>query len=93
MFNVRAHVIISGRVQGVFFRAHARDFASKFGVSGWVKNRPDGKVEALLEGNGEDVKAVIDWCNDGPPGASVAGVDVEWEDHKAEFKGFEIIYS
>lgn len=92
MPNIRAHVIISGRVQGVFFRAHTRDFAEKFGVKGWVKNRPDGKVEALFEGDEEDVKAVIDWCNDGPPGARVTGVDVEREEYEGYFKGFEVVY-
>lgn len=92
MPNVRAHVIISGRVQGVFFRAHTRDFAEKFGVRGWVKNRPDGKVEALFEGDDEDVKAIIDWCRDGPPGAGVSDVDVRWDDYKGELKGFEIVY-
>jgi acylphosphatase len=90
--KVRAHVVISGRVQGVFFRAHTRDFARKFNVNGWVKNRSDGKVEALLEGDQEDVKAVIDWCKDGPPGAHVSGVDVKWESYVGEFNGFEIIY-
>lgn len=93
MPNVRAHVIISGRVQGVFFRAHTRDFARKFGVKGWVKNRPDGKVEALFEGDDEDVGAVIDWCRDGPPGADVSGVNVGWDEYRGEFKGFEIVYA
>lgn len=92
MPNVRAQVIISGRVQGVFFRAHTRDFARKFGVKGWVKNRPDGKVEALFEGDEEDVKAVIDWCNDGPPAAAVSDVNVRWDDYKGEFKGFDVVY-
>lgn len=90
---VRAHVIISGHVQGVFFRAHTRDFARKFSVSGWVKNRHDGKVEAVFEGDDEDVISIIDWCHDGPPGARVSGVDVKWEEHKDEFKGFEITYN
>jgi len=93
MPNIRAHVIISGHVQGVFYRAHTRDFARKFNVNGWVKNRTDGRVEAVFEGDEEDVKSIIDWCNDGPPGASVAGVEVKWEEHKADFKGFEIIYN
>ena len=93
MHNVRAHVVISGHVQGVFFRAHTRDFSKKFNVNGWVINRPDGKVEALFEGDEEDVKSIIDWCHDGPPGARVSGVDVNWEDYKGEFKGFEIVYN
>lgn len=88
----RAHVVISGRVQGVYFRAHTRDIARKFNVNGWVKNREDGKVEAVFEGNEEDVKAVLDWCHDGPPSALVSGVDLKWEEHKGELKGFEIIY-
>lgn len=93
MSNVRAHVVISGRVQGVFYRAHTRDYAGKFGVRGWVRNRHDGKVEAVFEGKEEDVKALLDWCNDGPPGAYVSGVDVKWEGYKGEFKGFEIVYA
>lgn len=92
MAKARAHVVISGRVQGVFFRAHTRDIATKFNVNGWVKNRDDGKVEALLEGDEENVKAVLDWCQDGPPSARVSGVDTKWEDYKGEFKRFEIIY-
>ena len=90
--NVRAHVIISGHVQGVFFRAHTRDFARKFGLNGWVKNRPDGKVEAVFEGDEEEVNSIVDWCNDGPPEASVSNVDVKWEDFRGEFKGFEVVY-
>lgn len=93
MLNVRAHLIISGHVQGVFFRAHTRDFARKFNVNGWVKNRNDGNVEALFEGDEEDVNSIIDWCHDGPPGARVSGVDVKWEEYKGEFKGFEIVFN
>lgn len=88
----RAHIVISGHVQGVFFRAHTRDIAQKFNIRGWVKNRPDGKVEAVFEGNTEDLNAVIDWCHDGPPSASVSRVDVEPMEYKGEFKGFEIRY-
>ena len=91
--NVRAHVLISGHVQGVFFRAHTRDFARKYGLRGWVKNRPDGRVEAVFEGDEEDVNSIIDWCNDGPPGASVSKVDVTWEDYKDEFNSFELVYT
>lgn len=92
MPNVRAHVIISGRVQGVFFRAHTRDIARQFNVYGWVKNRPDGKVEALFEGNEENVKSVLDWCHEGPPQASVTGVAVAWKGYSGEFTGFDIVY-
>lgn len=92
MPKTRAHVVMSGRVQGVFFRAHTRDIARESNVNGWVKNRDDGKVEALFEGDEEDVKAVLDWCQDGPPNARVSGVDTKWEDYKGEFKRFDIIY-
>lgn len=93
MAKARVHVVISGQVQGVFFRAHTRDISKKFNLNGWVKNRYDGKVEAVFEGEEDDVKEVIDWCHDGPPSASVSGVDVKWEEFKDEFNGFNIIYN
>ena len=90
--QVRAHVIISGRVQGVFFRVETKHAADGFGVFGWVKNRRDGTVEALFEGLQERVDAVLEWCKEGPPIAKVHSVDVEWEDYKGEFDIFEITY-
>lgn len=90
MSQVRARVIIEGRVQGVFFRDSTRQEAQRLGVTGWVRNRRDGSVEALLEGEEEKVQALIRWCEHGPPLAQVRRVSVEWEDYQGEFKGFRI---
>ncbi|MCK4485203.1 MAG: acylphosphatase [Desulfobacterales bacterium] len=92
MSMVRAHVIIQGMVQGVFFRAHTRDEAKTYNLTGWVKNRRDGGVEAIFEGREKDVKKVIDWCHKGPPWAHVTDVHVDWEDHTGEFQDFSIAY-
>ena len=89
---VRAHIYISGKVQGVFFRAHMREKALKEGVKGWVRNLPDGRVEAVLEGSEEAVRKVIEWSRRGPPLARVDKVDIIWEDYRGEFRGFEIRY-
>jgi len=87
---VRAHVYVSGRVQGVFFRYETKSLADELGVKGWVRNLPDGRVEAVFEGEEELVKKMIDFCKKGPPGARVTGINVEWEDYKGEFDGFYI---
>ena len=89
---VRAHLLISGRVQGVFFRAHMKEEAEKLGVTGWVKNLPDGRVEAIIEGEEEKVKQLIEWAHHGPPAAKVEKVEVEWEEPKHEYKEFKIRY-
>lgn len=90
MSKGRAHVIISGKVQGVYFRAGTRDQALALGVAGWVRNRPDGTVEGVLEGDREKVEELIRWCRQGPPRAAVSGVQIEWEDYRGGFNGFEI---
>ncbi len=92
MPKVRAHLRIYGRVQGVFFRAYMRRKALENNVRGWVRNLPDGSVEAVLEGEKEDVEKVIQWAHRGPPLARVERVDVEWEEYKGEFSDFRIIY-
>lgn len=92
MMKARAHVYISGMVQGVFFRYETRNLAEKLGVGGWVKNTSDGKVEAVFEGDKKKVNAMLDFCRRGPPGARVTGVKVKWEDPKGEFSGFSIKY-
>jgi len=91
--KVRAHAIIRGRVQGVFFRMETKRAADGLGVFGWVKNQPDGTVEAVFEGDRDRVEAVLDWCREGPPGADVADVAVSWEDYTGDFKGFDINYA
>ena len=89
--RVRAHVWISGRVQGVCFRAATVDEAAAGGVAGWVRNTPDGRVEAMFEGEKPAVEAMIAWCRKGPPAARVSGVEVVWEAPKGE-QGFGIRY-
>jgi acylphosphatase len=87
----RAHVIVSGRVQGVYYRAGTRDEAMRRGLAGWVKNLSDGKVEAVFEGPKDKVGGMLQWCAEGPPGAEVTDVDAKWEEYKCEFRGFNII--
>jgi len=90
--KVRAYAYVSGRVQGVFFRAETADLANRLGLTGWVRNLSDGRVEALFEGKKEDVEKALDLCRRGPPGARVRSLDVKWEDWKGEFQDFTIKY-
>ena len=92
MTNARIHLIVQGRVQGVWFRDSTRQEALSLGVFGWVKNRRDGSVEVLAEGPEEKVKNLVAWCRHGPPGARVSRVHETKEDWKGEFKSFEILY-
>jgi acylphosphatase len=85
----RAHVRIRGRVQGVFFRAEARVRAESLGLAGWIRNAPDGNVEAVFEGDEERVQSMVDWCRRGPSGASVDDVEVELEEPTGE-TGFSV---
>ena len=77
--RVRAHVWVSGRVQMVFFRQSTRRVATEHGLAGWVRNLPDGRVEAVFEGTAPAVEALVDWCRHGPPGAAVEAVDTRRE--------------
>jgi acylphosphatase len=86
--NTRAHVLVSGKVQGVFFRSSTKDKAEELGLSGWVRNLPDGRVEAIFEGEKEEVDKVVEWSRKGPEYARVAGVEIIMEEYKGEFKGF-----
>jgi acylphosphatase len=90
--QVRAHAVISGRVQGVFFRAETQRAAEGFGVFGWVRNKRDGTVEAVFEGEQQAVGAVLQWCQKGPNLAIVKNVDMNWQDYTGEFKRFDITY-
>jgi acylphosphatase len=85
----RVRVLVRGRVQGVFFRAEARERAESLGLSGSVRNLPDGSVEALFEGDPERVESMIDWCRRGPAGASVEGVEVSSEEPTGK-NGFDV---
>ncbi len=86
--KVRARVQVSGRVQGVFFRAETANKARRNSVHGWVRNLPDGRVEAVFEGEKENVEKMIAFCREGPPAAYVTNVQVKWEDWTGEFNGF-----
>ena len=76
----RVHVRIHGHVQGVFFRAETRSRASSLGLGGFIRNLPDGSVEAAFEGDAARVDSMLEWCRRGPSGARVERVDVEWEE-------------
>ncbi len=90
--KVRAHVLVSGRVQGVFFRSETRYEAKRRNVAGWVRNTYDGKVEAVFEGEKEDVEKLISFCQRGPPGARVTKIKSRWEQYTGEFRDFQIFY-
>ena len=75
MTRTRAHVWVSGRVQGVWFRESCREEAFRRGVTGWVRNLADGRVEAVFEGEPAAVDAVVAWCHEGPPRARVRNVE------------------
>lgn len=92
MSQKRVYLLIEGRVQGVFFRTTARDVARRLGVKGWIRNRWDGKVELILEGDEDRVNKMIDWCHQGPPGALVSGVEIKPQPFKGEFNSFTIRY-
>jgi acylphosphatase len=87
-----ASVIISGKVQGVFFRAETQRAALRIGVTGWVRNLADGTVQALFEGSQEKLDRIIEWCRTGPPRSRVADVHVSWEDEPRGFTDFTIRY-
>jgi len=86
------HVIISGRVQGVWFRANTRQKAEQLGVTGWVRNTPDGCVEAVFEGEKNSVKEMLEWCNHGPPLAKVENVEIKKQTPTNGFNVFSIKY-
>ncbi|MFB6119607.1 MAG: acylphosphatase [Halobacteriaceae archaeon] len=85
----RAHVFVSGTVQGVFFRATTRDEARDAGVEGWVRNLDDGRVEAVFEGSEDAVERMVEFCHEGSPAADVTDVEVSYEDPQGE-DGFRI---
>jgi len=90
--NVRARLLIAGRVQGVAFRWETQRAAQERSVTGWVRNLPDGRVEAVVEGSRVNVNDLVDWCRKGPPVARVDSLDIQWEDYAGEFQGFDIAY-
>jgi len=89
MAKVRARIFVDGRVQGVFFRQSTQRQAQSLDVKGWVRNLPDGRVEAVFEGEETAVKALIDYCRHGPSAARVDKVEVRNENYMGEFSEFD----
>ncbi|AAU93141.1 MULTISPECIES: acylphosphatase [Methylococcus] len=87
----RVHVLVAGRVQGVWYRASAARKASELGLTGWVRNLPDGRVELVAEGDAESVDALLAWCRRGPPLARVTGLDVREMAVTGEFTEFAVL--
>jgi acylphosphatase len=88
----RLHIVIEGIVQGVFYRASTIEESGKLGLTGWVKNCSDGRVEAVFEGDIDNIKKIVEWCKEGPPGAVVRNVETTWERATGEYDSFTIKY-
>ncbi|MEX0875706.1 MAG: acylphosphatase [Actinomycetota bacterium] len=84
--RVRAHVFVSGLVQGVSFRWYTVEQARHRGLGGWVRNLPDGRVEAVFEGDREAVESMVEWIRTGPRHARVSDVEVDWEEEEGLFE-------
>jgi acylphosphatase len=92
MSQARAHVLITGRVQGVCFRMVTEQEAAKRSLTGWVRNLPTGQVEALFEGEKESIEDMIAWCRQGPPAARVTKVETSWEKFCGDFIDFRTVH-
>jgi len=92
MGKERVHVVVRGRVQGVFYRASTQEKAIELGLTGWVKNRADGAVEVVAEGDREELNELVEWCRVGPKHAYVTDVETNWEPYIGEFREFTIKY-
>lgn len=90
MSTARAHLWISGFVQGVSFRYYTRQYALQLGLTGWVRNLVDGRVEVIVEGKESLVHKMVEWCHTGPPVAQVESIEVEWETPTASFDEFNV---
>ncbi len=88
--KVRAHAFVRGIVQGIFFRSETKRKAESRNVTGWIRNLPDSRVEAVFEGEAEAVEALLEFCKRGPSGAMVTHFDLIWEAYTGEFNGFRI---
>jgi acylphosphatase len=91
MAQKRIHIVVRGRVQGVYFRAAAQREARRLGLTGWVKNRNDGSVEMVAEGDEDSIKELSSWANHGPSAARVDNVDTRWRGYTGEFYEFAIV--
>ena len=88
----RIHVYISGRVQGVFFRAETQRTATSLKLTGWVRNMDDGRVEAVFEGEPDEIERMLNWCHQGPPASRVDRVEAAEEAFTGTMQGFRIVY-
>lgn len=88
--EARLRIVITGIVQGVMFRREITDLARRLGLTGWVRNLSDGKVEALAEGEKSGLDELVQFCHIGPRAARVRNVEVEWSDYTGEYRGFRI---
>jgi len=88
--NTSAHIVVSGMVQGVGFRYFVQHYATQLGVTGWVRNLPNGDVEIEVEGNRESVESLIVYARRGPRSAVVTNAAVEWKEYRRQFESFEI---
>jgi len=92
MTRVHVHVVVSGLVQGVWYRASTQQKAEELGLKGWVRNTPDGCVEAVFEGDHSKVEDMVSWCRQGPPNAQVKDVAVNFAEFSGAFSSFTIRY-
>jgi len=86
----QAHILVSGKVHGVFFRATTREKARQLGLKGFVRNLVNGDVEVVAQGDDNHLRELLQFCQTGPPGAEVEGIDIEYKDVKERFNGFDI---
>lgn len=88
--KARAHIFVSGCVQGVFFRDHTQRWASSLNLTGWVRNLEDGRVEAVAEGEKSSLEALIGRLREGPPSSRVDHIEVNWEECQGDFSDFRV---
>jgi acylphosphatase len=91
MATKRVQLIVRGRVTGVFFRAATQREARRLGITGWVKNRPDGNIEIVAEAEEDAIREMVSWAQHGPSAARVDDVDVRWRSYTGEFSDFRIV--
>lgn len=87
-----AQIFVSGRVQGVFYRASTREIALSHHLTGWVRNLSDGRVEAMFEGEKGNIEEVVEWCRSGPPAAAPSNLEIKWLNYSGSFNDFTMRY-
>ena len=92
MVKQRVHILVTGKVQGVFFRQATKVIAIKNNVTGWVKNLEDTKVEILLEGDAQNVNSLVDWCHNGPANSRVDEIKIAQQDFLGQYSNFQVLY-